>query len=64
MGVIDWEFKGVKGNYIVKVFGIFLIDNVIVLCKVVFGGYGIVYVLCCLVYYDFCNGELVDVFLE
>ncbi len=61
-GASEWEFKGHKGNYIVKVSGTFSTDNATALRKAALGGHGIAYVPRCLVYHDFRNGELVDVF--
>ncbi|MGL5335601.1 MAG: LysR substrate-binding domain-containing protein [Enterovibrio sp.] len=61
-GATDWEFKGAKGNYVVKVSGTFLTDNAAALRKAALGGRGVIYVPRCLVYHDLRNGELIDVF--
>nr|WP_219340084.1 LysR family transcriptional regulator [Spartinivicinus marinus] len=63
-GASDWEFKGDNGNYIVKVAGSFSTDNAAALRKAALGGHGIAYVPRCLVYHDFRNGQLVDIFPE
>ncbi|WP_163835629.1 LysR family transcriptional regulator [Spartinivicinus ruber] len=63
-GASDWEFKGDKGNYIVKVAGSFSTDNAAALRKAALGGHGIAYVPRCLVYHDIRNGQLVDIFPE
>ncbi|MEZ9133652.1 LysR family transcriptional regulator [Vibrio breoganii] len=61
-GASEWEFKGDKGNYIVKVSGSFSTNNATALRKSALGGHGIAYVPRCLVYHDFRNGQLVDIF--
>ncbi len=61
-GACEWEFKGNKGNYIVKISGSFSTDNATALRKAAIGGHGIAYVPRCLVYHDFRNGQLVDIF--
>ncbi|MFA0449325.1 LysR family transcriptional regulator [Vibrio breoganii] len=61
-GASEWEFKGDKGNYIVKVSGSFSTNNATALRKSALGGHGIAYVPRCLVYHDFRNGQLVDMF--
>ncbi|SEF81603.1 LysR family transcriptional regulator [Vibrio hangzhouensis] len=61
-GASEWEFKAAKGNYIVKVSGCFSTDNATALRKAALGGHGIAYVPRCLVYHDFRNGQLVDIF--
>ncbi|MDV6252064.1 LysR family transcriptional regulator [Vibrio sp. EA2] len=63
-GASDWEFKSDEGNYIVKVSGSFSTDNATALRKAALGGHGIAYVPRCLVYHDFRNGQLVDIFPE
>lgn len=63
-GASEWEFKGRKGNYIVTVSGCFSTDNATALRKAALGGHGIAYVPRCLVYHDFRNGQLVDIFPE
>lgn len=63
-GASDWEFKGRSGNYIVKVAGTFSTDNATALRKAALGGHGIAYVPRCLVYHDFRNGQLIDIFPE
>ncbi len=47
-----------------KVSGTFSTDNATALRKAALGGHGIAYVPRCLVYHDFRNGELVDIFPE
>ncbi|PMM07385.1 LysR family transcriptional regulator [Vibrio breoganii] len=61
-GASEWEFKGDKGNYIVKVSGSFSTNNATALRKSALGGHGIAYVPRCLVFHDFRNGQLVDIF--
>ncbi|MEZ9928080.1 LysR family transcriptional regulator [Vibrio breoganii] len=61
-GASEWEFKGDKGNYIVTVSGSFSTNNATALRKSALGGHGIAYVPRCLVYHDFRNGQLVDIF--
>ncbi|WCE31484.1 LysR family transcriptional regulator [Vibrio sp. SCSIO 43137] len=63
-GASEWEFKGSDGNYIVRVSGSFSTDNATALRKAALGGHGIAYVPRCLVYHDFRNGQLVDLFPE
>jgi DNA-binding transcriptional LysR family regulator len=63
-GASEWEFKGDSGNYIVKVAGNFSTNNAGALRKAALGGYGLAYVPRCLVYQDFLNGGLVDLFPE
>lgn len=63
-GASEWEFKADKGNYIVRVAGSFSTDNATALRKAALGGHGIAYVPRCLVYHDFRNGQLVDLFPE
>ncbi|MGF1697135.1 LysR family transcriptional regulator [Vibrio lamellibrachiae] len=63
-GASEWEFKGTKGNYIVRVSGSFTTNNATALRKAALGGYGIAYVPRCLVYHDIRSGELVDIFPE
>ncbi|MGF1721934.1 LysR family transcriptional regulator [Vibrio kyushuensis] len=63
-GASEWEFKGAKENYIVRVSGSFTTNNATALRKAALGGYGIAYVPRCLVYHDIRSGELVDVFPE
>jgi len=63
-GASEWEFKGDEGNYIVRVTGSFSTDNATALRKAALGGHGIAYVPRCLVYHDFRNGQLVDLFPE
>jgi len=63
-GASEWEFKGGDGNYIVRVSGSFSTDNATALRKAALGGHGIAYVPRCLVYHDFRNGQLVDLFPE
>ncbi|MCG6507250.1 LysR substrate-binding domain-containing protein, partial [Vibrio parahaemolyticus] len=48
----------------VRVSGTFTTDNATALRKAALGGHGIAYVPRCLVYHDFRNGELVDIFPE
>ena len=61
-GASEWEFKSPKGTYIVRVSGTFSTDDARALRKAALGGHGIAYVPRCLVYHDFRNGELVDIF--
>ncbi|WP_415229197.1 LysR family transcriptional regulator [Psychromonas sp.] len=61
-GASEWEFKGINGNYIVKVAGNFSTDNVGALRKATLGGHGLAYVPRCLVYQDFLKGDLLDIF--
>jgi DNA-binding transcriptional LysR family regulator len=63
-GASEWEFKGINGNYIVKVSGNFSTDNAAALRKAALGGYGLAYVPRCLVYQDLLKGDLVDIFPE
>jgi len=63
-GASEWEFKGINGNYIVKVAGNFSTNNPIALRKAALGGYGLAYVPRCLVYQDLLNGDLLDIFPE
>lgn len=63
-GASEWEFKGINGNYIVRVSGNFTTNNATALKKAALGGYGLAYVPRCLVYHDFLKGDLVDVFPE
>ncbi|WP_299020196.1 LysR family transcriptional regulator [uncultured Photobacterium sp.] len=61
-GASEWEFIGEQGNYIQRVRGNFSTDNAGALRKAALGGYGIAYVPRCLVYHDFIDGQLVDLF--
>lgn len=61
-GASDWEFKSPTGNRIVKVSGSFSTDNATALRKAALGGHGIAYVPRCLVYHDFREGTLIDLF--
>lgn len=61
-GASDWEFKSPAGNRIVKVSGSFSTDNATALRKAALGGHGIAYVPRCLVYHDFKDGTLIDLF--
>lgn len=61
-GASDWEFKGINGNYIVKVKGNFTTNNAVALRKAALGGYGLAYVPKCLVYQDLLKGDLLDIF--
>jgi len=61
-GASEWEFKGVKENFIVKVSGNFSTDNAAALRKAALGGNGLAYVPRCLVYLDLLEGDLIDVF--
>lgn len=61
-GASEWEFKSHKATYIVRVSGTFSTDDARALRKAALGGHGIAYVPRCLVYHDFRNGELVDIF--
>ncbi|MGO2509668.1 LysR family transcriptional regulator [Vibrio hibernica] len=63
-GACDWEFKGNKGNYLIKVTGSFSTDNATALRKAVLAGHGVAYLPRCLVYHDLRNGELIDIFPE
>ncbi|MCW8329733.1 LysR family transcriptional regulator [Photobacterium sp. SDRW27] len=61
-GAAEWQFVGEQGNYILHVSGNFSTDNATALRKAALGGYGIAYVPRCLVYHDFIDGKLVDLF--
>ncbi|OAN18152.1 LysR family transcriptional regulator [Photobacterium jeanii] len=61
-GASEWEFKGEKGNYIVRVNGNFSTNNAAALRKAALGGHGIAYVPRCLVYHDLMRGDLMDLF--
>ncbi|MGB5444878.1 MAG: LysR family transcriptional regulator [Psychromonas sp.] len=63
-GASEWEFKGINGNYIVTVAGNFSTNNAAALRKAALGGYGLAYVPRCLVYQDFLQGDLLDIFPE
>ena len=63
-GASEWEFKGINDNYVVRVAGNFSTNNVAALRKAALGGYGLAYVPRCLVYQDFLNGSLCDIFPE
>ncbi|CAM4173986.1 MULTISPECIES: LysR family transcriptional regulator [Vibrio] len=61
-GASEWEFKGDRGNYTIKVSGGFSTNNASALRRSAIGGHGIAYVPRCLVYQDFINGDLIDIF--
>ncbi|CAM2917130.1 LysR family transcriptional regulator [Vibrio rarus] len=61
-GASEWQFKGADGNYLVKVSGGFSTNNATALRRSALGGHGIAYVPRCLVYDDFLNGDLIDIF--
>jgi len=63
-GASEWEFKGIDGNYTVKVSGNFSTNNTEALRKSALGGHGLAYVPRCLVHEDFLKGDLLDVFPE
>ncbi|GAD79602.1 LysR family transcriptional regulator [Vibrio ezurae] len=61
-GACEWEFKGDQGHYIIKVSGGFSTNNASALRRSAIGGHGLAYVPRCLVYQDFINGDLIDIF--
>lgn len=61
-GATEWEFKGIEGNYIVKVNGNFATDNAGALRRAALSGHGIVYVPSILVYNDIQQGDLIELF--
>ena len=61
-GASEWEFKGDKENYIIRVTGNFSTNNAGALRKAALGGNGLAYVPRCLVYQDFLKGDLIDIF--
>lgn len=61
-GASEWEFKGDDKKYMIKVTGNFSTNNAGALRKAALGGNGLAYVPRCLVYQDFLNGDLIDVF--
>jgi DNA-binding transcriptional LysR family regulator len=61
-GASEWEFKGDKENYLIRVAGNFSTNDAGALREAALGGNGLAYVPRCLVYQDFLKGDLIDVF--